>query len=189
VTDRKDDVVSFGPRPDEGAHRGGRRWYAVVAQPRKEMWAAENLRNQDFEVFVPRLRKSVRRGRVRRMELAPLFPRYLFVSLDLGRERWRSVRGTFGVATMIMEGERPQPAPRGVVEALLEATDPEGTLVPPTAGLKPGDPVRFLAGPFADRIGRLTELDDSGRVKVLLELLGAERHVTGSVDVLAPIRA
>jgi transcription antitermination factor NusG len=40
-----------------------------------------------------------------------------------------------------------------------------------------GGRVRFLTGPFEDRLGRLVELGDSERVTVLLEILGAEREV------------
>ena len=54
----------------------------------------------------------------------PIFPRYLFVVLDLDRDRWRSVNGTFGVARLVMmAGDRPQPAPHGVVEALVALAD------------------------------------------------------------------
>jgi transcriptional antiterminator RfaH len=34
--------------------------------------------------------------------------------------------------------------------------------------------VRVSAGPFADLVGRLQQLDDSGRVRILLEVLGGE---------------
>ena len=36
---------------------------------------------------------------------APLFPGYLFVSLDLTRDRWRSINSTYGVLGLIMGGE------------------------------------------------------------------------------------
>jgi transcription antitermination factor NusG len=38
--------------------------------------------------------------------------------------------------------------------------------------LKVGSPVRLAAGPFADQLGILDRLDDSGRVRVLLEIMG-----------------
>ena len=41
-----------------------------------------------------------------------------------------------------------------------------------THGLEEGETVRITSGPFAECMGRLEHLDDSGRVRVLLDLLG-----------------
>ena len=59
---------------------------------------------------------------------APFFPGYLFIVLDLTRHQWRSVNGTFGVSRLVMRGDQPHPAPRGVVEALIAAADARGIL-------------------------------------------------------------
>jgi transcriptional antiterminator RfaH len=39
--------------------------------------------------------------------------------------------------------------------------------------VKVGSPVRLSVGPFAEKLGILDRLDDSGRVRVLLEIMGA----------------
>src|ERR1700694_1974440 len=74
------------------------RWFAVQSLARRERWAAKHLRNQNFSVFLPCRRTTRRHARKLETILAPFFPGYLFVSLDLARDRWRSVNGTFGVA-------------------------------------------------------------------------------------------
>ena len=51
---------------------------------------------------------------------APLFPRYLFVILDLERDRWLSVRSTVGVSRLFTQDGRPVPVPVGIVESLIE---------------------------------------------------------------------
>ena len=38
------------------------RWYCVHTRPRAEAQAREHLQRQGFEVFLPRLRRSVLRG-------------------------------------------------------------------------------------------------------------------------------
>lgn len=163
-----------------------RRWYVVQTQPQKEIYAASNLENQGFEPFVAQIPRTIRHARRIKTVRAPLFPRYIFVALDLTRDRWRSVRGTFGVTTMVMEGERPLPAPVGVVEQLIERTDELGT-IDFRPELKPGQSVRFLRGPFADKIGKLLNMDATGRVSVLLEMLGSERTVSMPADGLLPV--
>jgi transcriptional antiterminator RfaH len=128
----------------------GERWFVVQSQAKKESYAAAQLTNQGFRPFVPRVRKTVRHARKTRTALAALFPTYLFLALDLDRDRWRSVLGTFGVTTMIMAGERPRAVPHGVVEALADVVDGSGTL-DFAERLAPGQEVRFLDGPSTTR--------------------------------------
>jgi transcription antitermination factor NusG len=48
--------------------------------------------------------------------------------------------------------------------------------------LAPGQKIRLVAGPFAERLGVLVRLDDAGRIDVLLELMGAAVRVRVSRD-------
>jgi transcription antitermination factor NusG len=50
-----------------------------------------------------------------------------------------------------------------------------------------GQDVRFLTGPFAEKIGRLVSLDEAGRVAVLLEILGSERQIAVAPETLMPV--
>jgi transcription elongation factor/antiterminator RfaH len=153
--------------------RDGERWYAVHTLPFGEKRAAAQLENQDFCTFLPKRKKTIRHARKLSTITAPFFPRYLFIALDLHRHRWRSVNGTLGVSSLVMVGGRPCPAPQGIVESLLTATDGEG-LLQLNSGLTTGAPVRLAAGPFADQIGLLDRLDDAGRVRVLLSMFGQQ---------------
>ena len=151
---------------------GGARWYAVQTQPNRELRAKGQLENQAYKVFLPRRLKTVRHARKLTDVAAPFFPRYLFIRLDLTRDRWRSVNGTFGVTRLVMQGEMPHPVPRGVVEAMLASVDDKGFLCLGES-LKVGSQVRLAAGPFADQLATLDRCDDCGRVRVLLEIMGA----------------
>jgi transcriptional antiterminator RfaH len=105
--------------------------------------------------------------------LAPVFPGYMFVILNVQSDRWRSVNGTFGVARLITTLERPASVPEGVVEALQLSCDGAG-LVRFDDGLAAGQQVRVVSGPFAHAIGALERLDDNGRVRVLLNMMGGK---------------
>jgi transcription elongation factor/antiterminator RfaH len=173
VTDSK-----FRPNRVYSLH-GGERWYAVHTSPFAERRAEAQLENQNFYTFLPKRQKTIRHARKLHTVIAPFFPRYLFVALDLTRDRWRSVNGTFGVSSLIMAGELPCPAPHGIVESMLAMADAKGVLqLHPN--LKVGDPVRLAAGPFAEQLGILDRLDDSGRIRVLLNIFG--RQVAVSLD-------
>ena len=155
----------------------GEHWFCVQTLPRKEPTALVNLHRQGFRTFMPRLLKTVRHARKTRTVRAPLFPGYLFTPLDLDRDQWRRINGSFGVASLVMEGDRPRLVPVGIVES-LQALVGDGDLVDLGVCLAVGGPVRILAGPFADQLGQLSGLDDHGRARVLLEIMGAERTVT-----------
>jgi len=51
---------------------------------------------------------------------------------------------------------------------------------------KQGGAVKVTAGPFADLVGQLERLDDNGRVRVLLEILGGKVRVALPQNFLAP---
>jgi transcription elongation factor/antiterminator RfaH len=182
-----DRVKSFKPEPSPclpTALAEEERWYAVHTLPLSEARAERHLNFQGFRTFMPKRRKSVRHARKLRAVEAPFFPRYLFIVLDLGHHQWRNVNATYGVSRLVMYGSKPQAVPPGVVEALIASTDAGGVL---QFGrhLKLGSSVRLLVGPFAEQLGILDHLDDSGRVRVLLDILGRQVRIsTGSDNVL-----
>ncbi len=168
------------------------RWYAVHAKPSREQLAKEQLKAQEFETFLPSRLKTVTRRRKLTTVVAPFFSRYLFVRLNLTRDRWRSVNGTIGVNSLVMFGDQPQPLPFGVVEAMIASADSTG-LVHLEQSLAVGSRVRLLAGPFADQLGILDRVDDSGRVRVLLKIMNSQVPVQVSrklvMAVLSPTLA
>ncbi len=151
----------------------GERWFVARTLPHRENGACLNIDRIGFRSFVPRVRRTIRHARKLRNVLAPLFPGYIFVILDLSRDRWRSVNGAIGVASLIMGAEQPMPVPHGVVEALIAASESSGT-VRFDHEFEVGQKVRILSGPFAESVCQLERLDDRGRVRVLLEIMGGQ---------------
>src|SRR5271155_2804100 len=162
------------------------RWYAVHTLPFAEARAEGQLHRQGFRTFQPKRHKTVRHARRQSTVEAPFFPRYLFIVLDLARDQWRSVNGTFGVSRLVMWGDRPHPVPRGVVEALIAVADARGILQL-ARKLQIGGPVRLMAGPFAEQLAILDDLDDSGRVRVLLDILGRQVAISTAANNVLPV--
>ena len=164
---------------------GNERWFLAHTQPKSEQRAELHLGAQGFRTYLPVIEKTVRHARKLKTVQAPLFPSYLFVILDLGRDRWLSVRSTIGVSRLLTTRDgRPVPVPRGIVESLIGRSD--GELARLDAGLVAGQQVRILSGPFADFVGTLERLDGAGRVKVLLEMMGTAVPVSLHRSALAP---
>src|SRR3954452_17174111 len=99
--------------------RGAERWFAVQTQPRAEARARLQLANQNFRAFLPKRECTIRHARRIVSAVRPFFPRYLFVVLDRTRDQWRSVNGSFGVASLLMCGNDPCSVPAGVVETMV----------------------------------------------------------------------
>jgi transcription elongation factor/antiterminator RfaH len=167
------------------ALEGNQRWFLAHTLPRRELQAELHLGAQGFRTYIPQVLKTVRHARQLRTVRAPLFPRYLFIILDLGRDRWLSVRSTVGVSHLFICDGRPVPVPVGIVEALIEGSD-ENNLTLLDAELAKDQPVRILRGPFADFVGTLERLDENGRVRVLLKMMGSEIPVVLHRSVLSP---
>jgi transcriptional antiterminator RfaH len=127
-------------------------------------------------VFLPRRRKTRRHARRIETVLVPFFPGYLFVTLDLSRDRWRSVNGTYGVASLVMQGDVPVPLPAGIVEDLQQYCDDEGA-IHWHGDIKPGQRVQIVDGALTELIGQLERLDSVGRVRVLLDILGRQTPI------------
>ena len=153
------------------------RWYAVYTHPQAETRAAVHLREQGFEPYLPRFLK--RRSHARRVEWgpSPLFPRYLFVGMDVLSARWRAIYSTPGVVTLVSDGRGPVAVPNGVVEEIMARHDDRG-LVHLPQGPRQGERVRVLDGPLEGLHGLFACNDDNGRVTVLLDLLGRATRVS-----------
>jgi len=160
------------------------RWYVVATQPCREALAAAHLGNQDFQVFLPTRRKTVRHARRTSTIESPLFPGYLFLALDLRVNRWRAINGTVGVKYLVSAGSCPLALPPGFVEALQASADCNGR-VSFAPALEVGASVALMSGPFAERIGLLDRLDSNGRVRVLLEIMSTTVPVeTDALNVM-----
>jgi transcription elongation factor/antiterminator RfaH len=164
---------------------GNERWFLAHTLPKSEWKAELHLGAQGFRTFQPQIRKTIRHARQLKTVRAPLFPRYLFVILDLERDRWLSVRSSVGVSSLFSSRDgRPVPVPVGIVESLIERS--EDTVTRLDSNLVQGQQVRILTGPFADFVGMLERLNEAGRVRVLLEMMGTAVPVTLHRSALAP---
>lgn len=155
------------------------RWYLIHTKPAGESEAQLHLRRQGYPVYCPRLMQTVRRRGRSRVQISPLFPRYLFLQLDEGRQSLTPARSTTGVAAVVRFGARFATVPEELIGELRAHEDPLTGLhkLREAPSLSPGTPVRIAAGAFAGLEGVFERSDGLTRVVVLLRLLGEEREV------------
>ena len=162
-------------------------WYVAQTQINAEARARQHLINQGFEVFLPVYARRRRHARKVDTVLRPLFPRYLFVRLDLEKDRWRSVNGTVGITHLITQGDSPVPVPQPVMAELMARADPEGVVTLAQPELRPGDQVRLEEGPFSEFVGVFEAISEDDRVMILLNLMGRQVRVRASRDSVTSV--
>jgi transcriptional antiterminator RfaH len=154
------------------------RWYVVHTHQGSERLAEGHLKRQGFETYLPLYRKITRHARRVAEITAPLFPRYMFVAIDMAAQRWHSINGTFGVNHLVAMGERPLALPEGIVDEIRAREAGEGLVKlekePP---FKKGETVHITGGALADQVGLFQRLNEKDRVSVLLDMLGRKLEV------------
>ena len=157
-------------------------WYALRSKPRKEDVVWRQVLARGFETYYPRLRVQPVNPRSRKIK--PYFPGYLFVHIDLeetGLSAFKWMPHTLGLVSF---GGEPAVVPENLIFDIRKRIDrinKEGGEV--LEGLKPGDEVRVIDGPFRGYEAIFDyKLPVNVRVKILLELLGNQRRVPLEID-------
>ncbi|ARN84238.1 transcription/translation regulatory transformer protein RfaH [Candidatus Nucleicultrix amoebiphila] len=155
-----------------------KKWYLVYCQPSKELQAKQNLEQQTYEVYLPRFKRTRRHARRVETILAPLFPRYLFVRMDLEIDRWRSVNGTRGVSYLLVNEERPMEVPEFIIQSLKNRETAEGGVALDTLCMFiKGDAVQITDGAFQGYKAIFERMGDQERVHLLLNFLGRDLNI------------
>jgi len=163
----------------------GKRWYVVQTRPQAEGKAAAHLGRQGFEIYFPRYLKRRRHARRVEMVAVPLFPRYMFVAIDMAVQRWRSIQSTVGVTCLVCNGDNPAEVPESIIRGLRLGEDDRGFVrleKPPAFRL--GDKIRVLDGVFAACLGLFEGMTDGERIAILLDMLGRKVRVVLDADAV-----
>lgn len=156
-------------------------WYALQSKTNKEDALYEQLENQGFEVFYPRIRVNPVNPRARRIK--PYFPGYMFVHADIAKVGTSTFQWMPFARGMVTFGQEPATVPEPLINAIRrrveEVNDAGGELF---TGLKKGDAVMIHAGPFSGYEAIFdVRLSGTERVRVLIKLL-SQRQVPVELD-------
>lgn len=103
-----------------------RPWYVVHTESSRESRAVDGLRKQKFVACYPQeLRSKKKNAFIRRWELYPLMPGYVFVSFNVEDDFWKKIFHIEGVRRVLSDGERPIPVPK---ETMVHIRDKEAEL-------------------------------------------------------------
>jgi transcription antitermination factor NusG len=169
-------------------------WMIARTKPHREYEAKKALKEAGFEVYLPKLklivgrkrRKTLQRKRPgrKRPNYLYLFPRYLFVRLT---EKWKPVLECKWISVIIRcPGLVAEPATMKDKEIKEWKAREQGGFIC-LKGYMEGQKVRAKAGPYAGQIGTFIELVGEDREFASFYILGQERRVEFSPDVLEAV--
>lgn len=166
-----------------------RLWRAVYCRPGQERRAEAQLENQNFEVFLPRIRTRTRpRGGQSRTRVLPMFPRYLFVNLCAHAEDWSTIRSTRGAIGLVRFGDRVPWVPNEFIDYLKTRHDLFGAVdVSEAMEIRPDDTIEITDGAMAGLRAVFQARSGKDRVVVLLRLLEHERRVELPADAIRKV--
>jgi len=155
-------------------------WAVARLEPHREQLALRCLGLAGYQTYFPRLRER-RISHGRKIEVRPpLFPGYAFLTVEA---QWYAARWSIGVIGLIMDGIKPARVADHIIDDLRKRERNRLIELSKRVGLKPGDQVRVLQGPFAGQLGLYAGMRAYERVLVLLALGGQQRVEFAKDDV------
>lgn len=158
-------------------------WLLVQLKPNADMIAERNLKRQGFSTFRPLERKTVVRSGKLADKVSAFFPGYLFVSYQQNHTPWSLINSTYGVARLVMFGERPAQVPLRLIKDLREACDEDGVIAL-TSQFAVGTEVIIQSGALNNFVGHIERLSPKERALVLIDFMGTQSRVNLSVHHL-----
>ena len=155
------------------------KWFLVYTKARAEARAKKNLENQGFQIFLPMISYESRtKKKIRSLEV--MFPRYLFIKINLEKDNWNKIKSTIGVSHIVMFGQKLAEVPCEIIKFLQERVDENDIAQQKIINeeFQQNDKLIIKAGILKGREAQFLSKTRNERVRILLksvsELITAE---------------
>ena len=162
-----------------------KRWYVIHTYSGYENKVSANLErkvhsmgmeNEIFRIVIPMENEvEIKDGKKRSVQ-RKVFPGYVLVEMIVNDRSWYAVRNTPGVTGFVGSGSKPIPLTDDEVRAIMRSMGVEESR--PKIDFQLHQLVRLKTGPFADCLGKVSEINEErGKLKVLVDMFGRETPV------------
>ncbi len=162
-----------------------KRWYVIHTYSGYENKVSANLErkvhslgmeNEIFRIVIPMENEvEIKDGKKRSVQ-RKVFPGYVLVEMIVNDRSWYAVRNTPGVTGFVGSGSKPIPLTDEEAHQIMRSMGVEESR--PKIDLQLQQLVRLKAGPFADCVGKVSEINEErGKLKVLVDMFGRETPV------------
>jgi len=153
-------------------------WYLLYCKTREEERAIEHLQNQGIESFYPtKAVKKIRKG-IASVKHEPLFPNYLFVSLNPETANFNAIRSTRGVASFVRFGAIYSVIAHDVIQLMRQKLKKVNSTVDETLCPKEGDIVIINDGVYNGLEAIFKASDGLERSILLIKLIEQQANLT-----------
>ena len=161
------------------------KWYVIQAKPGLADRAQQELENQGFDTYQPKIwvEKIVKRQRKRRLEA--LFPGYIFIYLSELESDWRPIRSTRGVSKLVAFGGQPASVPSDIIQSIKDQISDDSTAE--KSALEKNQTLEITEGPFINLRALFDTYDGEERAYVLLNMLGKWQRIAIELNMLKPV--
>ena len=148
------------------------KWFLVFTKAKEEQRAKTNLENQGFQTFLPMI-AFVKMNRSKSTTVEPMFPRYLFIKLNLEKDNWTLIKSTRGVSHIVVFGQRFAEIPDRVVAHLKSGADKNDIFKQTIKRqeFEKGDTLIIAQGIFKDKEATFLSKKSKERVRILLRFV------------------
>ena len=166
------------------------RWYVLhtmsgyeekVAQTLRHMQEHGQLDDNIAEIVVPyELHLESVKGKKRTVP-RKMYPGYVLVNMNLTNQNRLLLKQVQGVIGFIGSENTPQPLSETEVRDIFARMESEEPVL--ETSYKVSDTVKVLAGPFAEAIGKVKDIDaEKRKVKIMISLFGRDTQVELDFD-------
>ena len=153
------------------------KWIIVQTKSNCENKACLNLKRQGYDVFFPKLKKKISRFNKFINIIKPLFPGYIFVSIN-SNQNWSKIKNTYGILNILKFSDYFYFLPSDVVDSIKRRCDING-FANDKKYMK-GEKVKFLKNNQISLDAVFEEQIDQKRSFVFINLLN--QKVKASVE-------
>ena len=162
-----------------------KRWYVIHTYSGYENKVSANLErkvhslgmeNEIFRIVIPMENEvEIKDGKKRSVQ-RKVFPGDVLVEMIVNDRSWYAVRNTPGVTGFVGSGSKPIPLTEDEVRQIMRSMGVEESR--PKIDFQLHQLVRLKSGPFADCLGKVSEINEErGKLKVLVDMFGRETPV------------
>ena len=154
-------------------------WYVIHALSNQEFRAKLNLQRQNYIVYLPQYIGTRKHARKVEKIVKPLFPRYLFIQLDLLHDNISSINSTFGVNKIVALGKEPSIISNEVIKNFMDLEDNKGNLdCIVNSRFKIGENIKIKDGVLKGNNAVFMGINENQRVSVLLSMMGRKLNIS-----------
>jgi transcriptional antiterminator RfaH len=148
------------------------KWFLVYTKAREEERAKKNLENQGFETFLPMIAYE-KISQPKSFCLKPMFPRYLFIIINVERDNWHLIKSTRGVSHVVLFGSKFAAVPNAVIEFIKTRVNDYSIFKQKVTRqlFQKGDKLVIKKGVMKGKEAEFLSMTGKERARILLKLM------------------